>query len=326
VATGETAGSQGQFTAAPAASVSRTGVIVHSVGDAPNTHLVWFGRNGRPQGALPLPEAPHVTPAFSPDGTRLAFSTRNSNRTSDIWILEIARGVSTRFTFDPSSNIYAVWSPDGTRIAFSSDRGGTRDIFVKSTSGAEPEKAILTGGLFKDACAWSPDGTLLVYRTHDPKTQYDLWRVSTSGEGEPTPYLASPYNEPAAAISPDGRWIAYLSDESGRLELYAQSFPEPGSKHRISTAGAAEGLLAWTRGGNEILYVGGDARSIMAAPIRASASLAIGTPVTLFDLPDGFKGATVTSDGERFLISAAIAREGISPLTVVLNWTQALSR
>jgi len=326
LAIGEVAGSEGQYTASPGASVSRTGVIVHPTGDISNTRLVWFGRDGRPQGAIPLREGLHTNPELSADGTRLVLSTWTSNRKSDLWIVEIARGVSTRFTFDPSSNFEPVWSPDGTRIAFSSDRGGTRDIFVKSTISPEPEKAILTGGLFKDACAWSPDGTFLVYRTHDPRTQYDLWRVSTSGEGKPTPYLASPYNEPAAAISPDGRWIAYLSDESGRLELYAQSFPEPGSKVRISNAGAAEGLLAWTRGGNEILYVGGDARSIMAAPIRASASLAIGTPVTLFNLPDGFKGATVTRDGERFLISAAIAREGTSPLTVVLDWTRALSR
>jgi len=326
VATGELAGSQGQFTTAPAASASRTGVIVHPIGDAPNTHLVWFGRDGRPQGTLPLPEARHVTPEFSQDGTRLAFSTRNLNRTSDIWILEIARGVSTRFTFDPSSNIYAVWSPDGTRIAFSSDRGGTRDIFVKPTSGAEPEKAILTGGLFKDPCAWSPDGKLLVYRAHDPKTQYDLWRIATSGEGEPTRFLATPYNESAAAISPDGRWIAYLSDESGRVEVYAQSFPEPGSKQRVSTAGAAEGMLAWTRGGNEILYVSGEARSVVAVPIRASASLAIGAPEVLFDLPDGVQSATVSRDGERFLISMASSGERLSPLTVVLNWTRALSR
>lgn len=324
--TGEVAGSQGQFTTAPPASVSRTGVIVHPIGDASNTRLVWFGRDGRARGALPLPEAVHTTPQFSQDGTRLAFSTRNSNRNSDIWIFEIARGVSTRFTFDPSLNVFPVWSPDGNRIAFSSDRGGTRDIFVKSTSGAEPEKAILTGGLFKDACAWSPDGKLLVYQTHNPKTQYDLWHLATSGEGEPTRYLATPYNESAATISPDGRWIAYLSDESGRLEVYAQSFPEPGQKHRISTAGAAEGLLDWTRGGNEIIYLGGDARSVIAVPIRASASIAIGAPEVLFDLADGFQRAAVSRDGERFLISTASSNERHSPLTVVLNWTRALAR
>lgn len=326
MATGEIAGSSGQFTTAPAASVSHTGVIVRPVGEAMTTHLAWYGRDGRPQGALPLPEGLHHAPQLSQDGTRLAFSTRNANRTSDIWIFEIARGVSTRFTFDPSMNFFPVWSPDGARIAFSSDRDGTRDIFVKPTSGEEPEKAIFTGGLFKDACAWSPDGTLLVYRAHDPKTQYDLWRIASSGEGEPTRILATPYNESAAAISPDGRWIAYLSDESGRLEVYAQSFPEPGNKQRISPSGAAEGLLAWTRGGDEIVYLGGEARSVIAVPIRASASLTIGAPDVLFDLPDGFQSATVTRDGERFLIDIASSAERISPLTVVLNWTRALSR
>src|SRR6185295_17147348 len=143
----------------------------------------------------------------------------------DIWMLDLARGTTTRFTFTPSNESCPLWSPDGTRIVFSSNRGGNYDLYQKNSTGTSSEEILLQTGVELYADDWTLDGRYILYEASDPKTKFDLWILPMTGERKPFPYLQTEFNETHSQFSPDGRWVAYVSDESGRPEVYVQSFP-----------------------------------------------------------------------------------------------------
>jgi Tol biopolymer transport system component len=242
----------------------------------------------------------------------------------DIWVLDLLRGVTSRLTFDPAIDNLPIWSPDGQRILFPSNRKGSFDLYIKAASGAGQEEPLIKMGTPTGwATDWSRDGRFILYQIPGAKTGQDLWIAPQFGDRKPFPYLQTQFNEQAGAFSPDGRWIAYVSDESCRNEIYVQAFPLSGEKHEISSGGGSEPY--WRKDGTELFYLAAD-RNLMAIPVKLGTTITPGTPKALFPVPlsEQQHSYAVTGDGQRFLVSR-LAGE-MPPITVVLNWEAGLKK
>jgi serine/threonine protein kinase/Tol biopolymer transport system component len=314
-------------TGSGAFSASENGVLAYQAGAAPAvSQLNWYDREGRPVGNVGTP-GDFEDPRISPDGSAVAVNRIDPVAgTTNIWLLGLGRGSAERFTFSASFDHYPVWSPDGRRIAFDTNRNGAADLYWKVVSGNSGEEELLHSGEAKSPTDWSPDGKLLIYEQLDPKTKYDLWALPVAGGGKPVPLLRSGANETDGRVSPDGRWIAYASDESGRREVYVASFPGPGGRWQLSSEGGTEPV--WRRDGKELFYLGAD-RKLMAVPITGGPRFEFGPPHALFQTRARYTGNIaydVAPDGQRFLVNTLVGSEAIPPITVVMNWTTALSR
>jgi Tol biopolymer transport system component len=321
-------------------SASENGTLAYrtNAGTA-GTHLFIVDRTGKavePQG----PPANYQHPELSPDQRLFAFSRADQN--TDIWIQDMARGTTSRFTFDPGIDDLPLWSPDGTRIVFSSNREtGVFNLYEKQSGGAAQEQLLLRSAHNKIATDWSRDGRYIIYTEVDPKTGQDLWILPISDVKKPIEYLRTPSTETQARFSPDGRWIAYTSDESGRPEVYVQRFPKTGSKWQISTAGGDQ--PQWRADGKELFYLSLPARQFMAVDITTNPSDIVfkaGVPKKLFDATNVLTGAVVPGlppqrnsydvmkDGQHFLVNAFSDSIGNvrSSITVVLNWAHDLKK
>jgi eukaryotic-like serine/threonine-protein kinase len=319
-------------------SVSPSGVLAFRGGKTALwlSRFIWFDRQGKQLGNTGEPETYSYTDlALSPDGTRLAatrIDPKVAGGEGGIWLLDLIRGVSTRFTFDISPDSAPVWSPDGRRVAFAAFRGGN-GIYQKATngSGSEQELVRATGDQFPDD--WSRDGRFLLYTHVDPRTHADLWVLPLAGDGTPsgtaTPFANTEFSEEQGRFSPDARWVAYASDESGRSEIYIQPFPAPpngGSKMPISRDGGSE--PRWRRDGKELFYFSPDGK-LMAADVTEGTTFKASVPRILFQVPVAqiahnavstqVFGWDVAPDGKRFLIDTATT--STEPVTVVLHWT-----
>jgi len=311
-------------------SASETGVLAYGGGSGGNRHLAWFDRTGKPL-AVAGPPAGYNDLNLSPDQTRVAAAVLDrQGGFSDVWLLDLARGTSSRFTFDPAGDSLPVWAPDGSRIAFTTSRDGPANIYQKVSSGAGNDEPLLKSDAGKSLHDWSRDGRFLVYSQVDPKTKRDLWVLPLFGDRKPMPYLRAEFDESHAQFSPDGRWMAYVSNETGASQVYVQPFPASGGKWQISTAGGSQ--PRWRRDGKELFYLSLDAK-LMAVPIQAGATLQPGIPNPLFQ--SSIAGAVslafshrwaAAADGQRFLFINAAEEATSTPLTVVLNWTATLRR
>jgi Tol biopolymer transport system component len=245
----------------------------------------------------------------------------------------VSRGVLTRFTFDPTDDAAPEWSPDGKRIFFTSNRKGPFNLYQKSVVADGREELLYESTHNKVPMDVSPDGRVLLFRDNNPDTSFDLWALPI--EGPPTPFRVAntSFSEAEGQFSPDGKWIAYRSNESGQFEVYVQPFPGPGNKLLVSTSGGAQ--PRWRRDGRELYYIAMDGR-LMAAPVRrppSGGSLEVGAPVPLFPtrIPGGAvqgiykQQYVVTADG-RFLINTLIDEDRISPISLILNWKPPPSR
>jgi serine/threonine protein kinase/Tol biopolymer transport system component len=300
------------------------------------TKLTWFDRAGRVLGRVQESDAgshPYEDVALSPDGTRVAttfFDPSVPGQSDAIWLLELARSVSARLTFDTSPDTAPVWSPDGRRIAFMGYRAGGVGLYQKASSGAEKEEVLLSPtNSFKLPNDWSRSGRFLLYTIQDPKTNADLWVLPLTTDGQPSekpaPFANTKFNEQQGQFSPDGHWIAYVSDESGRTEIHVQPFPVPsggGSKIKISRDGGNQ--PRWRRDGKELFYLSLDGK-MMAVDVGGGLEFKAGVPKVLFQAPIlnddsalNYFHWDVTADGKRFLVDTVPASS--EPLIVVLNW------
>jgi Tol biopolymer transport system component/predicted Ser/Thr protein kinase len=308
-------------TGSGAFSVSDNGVLAYQAGAKPVvSELGWYDRKGERIGAVAAP-GDYEDPRISPDGGRVAVNRIDpSTGTANIWLLAIGGESAGRFTFSSSFDHYAVWSPDGGRIAFDTNRNGPTDIYLKAVSSVADEEPLLQSSEAKSPTDWSPDGRALVYERLDPKTKSDLWLLPLEGDRTPVPLVHTESNEVDGRISPDGRWIAYSSDDSGRSEVYVSAFPKPGGRWQVSSGGGSQPV--WRRDGKEIFYLGAD-RKLMAAPVTPGPRFEAGPSRALFQTRSRYTGNyayDVSPDGQRFLVNTLVGSEAMPPVTVVLHW------
>jgi Tol biopolymer transport system component len=312
-------------------SVSENGVLAFRAGASETLQPTWFDRSGKRLG-LALPPGFYSEPSFSPDEKRVALAHRDSESGSqNIWLFDLARSTLRRLTFQSQDEGTPVWSPDGSSIVFSSSRGRVKDLFLKPLSGTGTEELLVQSDVSKFPDDWSRDGRFILYDSFNASTRGDIWVLSSPlGDKKPSPYLQTPFSETHAQFSPDGRWVAYVSDESGKSEVYVQSYPISGAKWLVSTKGGDQPI--WRRDGKELFYLAAD-KKLTAVTVKTGAMFEAGTPSPLFDVRVVSKSLTddrnqyiVTADGRRFLVLSISDDSVGQPLTVVLNWTAELKR
>jgi len=312
-------------------SASTNGVLAYGETTFPPTRLEWLDRSGRPLEPIALPAGTYLRPYLSPDDRRVIVTKPNSPTSYDLWLVDLGRTVASRLTFDGQAGSTAfgdslvVWSPDGRRIVYAC---GQYDICTLPTTGVgRPEPLVQRSHAFKNPAGWSPDGRFVVFSQLEQGTEYNLWLVPQPGDRAPVRYLQTPFNEITAAISPDGRFAANDSDETGASEIYVRSFPEPGEKHRISVAGGAR--AQWSSDGRELLIwtsspFPNTVGPVYSVDVQTAPTFKAGTPRLLFTPRRDLAGIAATSDLKRFL--AAVPVEGATPpgIMVTLNWHAAL--
>jgi eukaryotic-like serine/threonine-protein kinase len=276
-----------------------------------------------------------VSVRLSPDGKQAAVSSADAaGQNQVVWLLDFARGANTRFTFGSAAAVFPVWSPDGSRIIFSSGPQGPVGLYQKPANGATDEQLLLKGPGPTYADSWSRDGRFFLYTEVSANGKASLWVLPLEGDKKPFPFLATEFNEERGRFSPDGHWIAYASDESGRYEVYVRPFShgpgatasDTGGKWLVSTAGGTD--PRWRGNGKELYYLAPDGK-LMAVEVATDPEFHAGVPKALFQAPLGSNGAVVqwdvTADGKHFLIPAP-TQAAQTAFTVVLNWPYLLKK
>jgi dipeptidyl aminopeptidase/acylaminoacyl peptidase len=310
-----------------ALSASAAGPIVYRTGPARDQHeFMWFDRSGNLLETVPASDFGNAFNAsLSHDGRRL--SMERVMGTADIWALDLKRGIPERLTTDPAFDLTPVWSPDDRHIAFTSNRKGPENfaLYVRpATSTGDDELLVAVGAGTTSPSDWSPDGRVILYALAFTAGKRDIWAVPLHGERKPFPVLATPFNETSAQFSPDGKWIAFQSNESGPVEIYVQRYPT-GRKVRVSGEGGVQ--ARWRGDGKELFFLAPDNR-LMAVSIRLDAgadTVDVGKPTPLFATRlagqpwgDSARHYMVSPDGQRFLMDTLT--EVALPLTIILNW------
>lgn len=300
-------------------SVSETGILAYQTDTVTPSPLVWLDRTGKQvntAGELGY----YTNPRISPDGKRIAVVRHETHsEEGDVWLYDTERSSSTRFTFNAAGYTDLVWSNDGNQIFF-----GNGDLFQKASNGTGNETNLFKSPIGKVPTDISPDGKFLAVNLDNAKTQQDLWILPLSGDRILFPFLQAAYNENTGRFSPDGRWIAYTSDESGGSEIYVRPFPaKDAGKWQVSNSGGI--LPRWNHNGKELFYVSTDKNMLMSVEIKPGDAFESGQPKPLFEMPtptivdDALYD--VTPDGQRFIVSSPPGRQYPSTVTVVVNWT-----
>ena len=313
-------------------SASTNGVLLYQTGaSASGWQMLWYDRQGKQVGSLGGQEA-YLNPAISPDGTRVAVViTASAGGDGDIWIFDLVRGTKTRLTFGPGRTRNPLWTPDGQSIIFAANRKGQFDIYRKKADNSGPEEVVLEGAAGKVPFSISHDGRYLAYELNDAsaKTQSDLWALPLFGDRKPFPIVQTEFPDYGPAISPDGKWLAYFSNPSGRFEVFVTSFPGGGAKSQVSTSGGV--VPHWRNDSRELYFVGQD-QHLMAVDVTSSGvAIQLGTPQAVIAASVGGGRGPIgpydTVDGKRFLVNGVSGRtEGGDPFTFITNWTGLLKK
>ena len=316
-------------------SVSSDGHLVYVAGAGGSgenltSRLVVTGRDGA---GTPLAEVTGTGwyPRFSPDGTRVAFAAQNAGE-ADVWVLDIERGTRTRLTSEGNNRFFPVWSPDGSQLAFADGAGATNRVLLTSADGSGEPETLLDRDERQFPTSWVADGNVMTLHTQYPDTARDLYVLAMDGDLTPELFLATPFQERGASFSPDGQWIAYVSDESGQDEVYVRPYPGPGGQVIISTGGGEEAV--WGPDGSELFYRNSD--QVMVVAVTTDENFSAEAPATLFAAPyapDAAAGGAgnpnydISPDGEQFIFVEQGSRsglEGVVQINVVLNWDKEL--
>jgi serine/threonine-protein kinase len=303
-------------------AVADTGTLIYAAGGvAEKTSLVWVDRDGR-ETLLGEHEERLSNPRLSPDGTRVALWV-SSPGGSDIWVYDVDRGTRTRLTFGAPS-FEPVWSPEGARIAFAGDF----DVnWIPADGSATAQTLVARRDIPLAPSSWSPDGRTLALYEINPNTARNIYVMQIDGDSTPTPILATEFNEHSPMFSPDGRWLAYVSDESGREEVYVRALSGSGAKHPISMEGGREPV--WSADGRELFYRNGD--KMMVVAVQTEPDFNTGTARVLFEGryamgSGGGNNYDVTPDGRRFLMVRSDVESAPNQINVILNWAEELKR
>jgi len=308
-------------------NVSSSGVLGYLNGAGQQSQLVWYGRDGKEQERLGHP-GNYSGVALSPDGQRVAVGVGDPNSSNhDIWIDELARGTLTRLTFEGTQAAYPVWTHDGKMIAYYSNRHGG-DLYAKASSGLGGEKVLVESDELKYPTDWTPDGGLLLYMNFVGGKGPHLWIHQTAAEKKDYPLLGTNFAEENGRFSPDGRWLAYVSEETGKDELFVVPFPSLSSKWQVSTAGGEQAV--WRADGKELFYVAQD-RKLMAVGIETKGDDFKATlPRELFSsaithVHHNYRQYDATPDGQRFIINTR-TEQSAEPITIYTNWERELKK
>ena len=303
------------------AATSTNLLVAQNAGDSGISQLLWFDRKGQQIGMLLKPGI-YGNISLSPNGKAVASDTTDpASQNTDVWTYDLENQSAKRLTFDPAIDSTPIWSPDGSRMVFGSNRGVNFDLYLKDTNGAQEEKRIPQDGPDRFPTDWSRDGKYILY-----ERGADLWFI-TVPELQPTQFLKASSTLKGARFSPDGKWVAYSSNESGRWEVYVTSFPEAHGKWQVSNAGGAG--PKWRSDGKELFYLSTDSK-MMAVPVKTGSNFDPGTPILLFQANPREMLATseqfsyeASENGQKFLINTRL-KTAVTPLSVVLNWSAKL--
>ncbi|HXI04227.1 MAG TPA: hypothetical protein VNI57_13725, partial [Candidatus Saccharimonadales bacterium] len=312
-------------------SISGGGLLAYSEGKGVLTRqLTWVDRKGTILGTVGTP-GNYFSPRISHDGKRIAYDQSEATTDSgDIWVLDLERGIPTRLTFDPRNESAPLWSPDDSRILFFANLAERTDLFTIPSDGTGKAETLLSNGAINLPTDWSMDGKSILIESSAASgvRNIDLF-VYSFDEKKASPWLATPFTEQEARFSLDGRWIAYDSDESGRMEVYVRGFSPPGGKWRVSSDGGSAPV--WSRDGKVLLYLSHDAE-VMSVALGAGTTFEGGTPAPLFKIPGTLLNGGVVAqydvspDGGRFLMNLESPSPGQKTITLVSNWSSLLKK
>jgi eukaryotic-like serine/threonine-protein kinase len=308
-------------------SASTRGVLVYRDDSAfLQRALIWVDYTGKEVGRVPG-QAAYRNPRLSADGRRAVVERSEEGSRADLWLIDLERGVPTRFTFDRATDSFPVWSPDGSRVVFCSDRKGVFDLYQRAAGGVESEQLLFDSPEEKRPFSFSPHGKVLLFdRRMGPGQGWDIWAHPLTGDGKPFPVIATTFNEAFPAFSPDGHWIAYDSNDSGPFQVYVEPFPPNGKRVRLSTTTGDSPL--WSADGRTVFFT--SRRSVMAVDVKVSGGdLLPGTPQELFahERPGtGDQNIAVHPKEQRLLVVRPIGNPTSGSITVVLNWTASLHK
>jgi Tol biopolymer transport system component len=308
-------------------SVSRIGSVAVQSGTTATVgnprQPAWYDRSSKTIEPVGEPGI-YLSVALSPDGKTVALERLNPQFATDIWLMDVNRGVPTRLTSHELWDQAPVWSPDGSEVLFFSNRAGPGDFYRKVPAGNE-EVLVYKSDARKWPTSWSADGKLVMFEVRNAN-EWNLFAVSSSGKGEPVPFLTSRFNERQGTFSPDGQWVAYASDESGRYEIYIQSYPGAGSKVQVSAKGGSG--PQWRHDGKELYFL--QEGAITAADIAVEGGqIHLGDPHRVVDGltfsqssfgPNSNKEFDVARDGRRFFLLLLPKEKLSAPTTMILNW------
>ena len=300
------------------AMVSETTLIYRSSSIADVRQLTWVDREGKTQTPVTMPAA-WANVRLSSDATRAVIRGQDAQGDVDVWMVDLSRALPTRFTFDKAADNYPVWSPDNSRVVFRSLRNGDGDLYWKAANGTMNEEVLLKSSENKTPTDWSRNGSLL-YTVTNSKTKNDVWVLPMEGEKKPRPFLVTDFDEGAARFSPDGRFVAYQSNETGNDEVYVRSFPDGGGKWQVSKGGGQ--TPAWSRDGKQLFY--SMSARLYAVDVTTAPAFQSSEPRTVYTMLDGGEW-DVAPDG-RFLVVQSSAQNAAAPIKVVLNWQAGLKK
>jgi Tol biopolymer transport system component/tRNA A-37 threonylcarbamoyl transferase component Bud32 len=312
-------------------SISNDGVLAYVNAAVSKAQFSWFDRAGQLQGRIGERDRSFATPQLSPDARRLVIAQGPTSAAEHVWLMDATGTRASRLTFGNRREYNPVWSPNAMRLAYLSNESRVTKIMLKNADGSGGEQELYASDRLVSIDAWSPDGRYVVFTATGPRSLSDIWLLPLAGNRRATPFLESAFNKTQAQVSPDSRWIAYTSYESGGDEIYVQSFPVAGNKKQVSVGGGVQ--PRWRRDGKELFFLSTDGR-LMATPVKSGTTLTFGEAKPLFKtavIPHGSQSIglvtyyDVSPDGQRFLcVIPSASDESFAPITVVLNWQAAL--
>ncbi len=309
-------------------SVSENGVLILQTGENQTTHAVVFDEAGNRTHVMT--DANPSGPRFSPDGKRVLFGVLDPlTRNADVWVNDMTRGASTRLTFNSFIEINPIWSPGGDSVVYQSNRNGFYDLYIKSANGAGEDRPLVTSARNKAAAEWSPDGRYFGYTsTGDPKTKSDIWLLPMTGDRTPIPFLHTEFNELSPTFSPDGRWVVYQTDETGKSEIYARLTDGTGGKYKITTDGGRRPL--WRSDKRKLYFTSMDKKLQIAYLNVTPTSISVDSITTRWDLDArniaGNVLSDVSADGKQFIFPVTDSKLSAPPITLVQNWDEDLKK
>jgi serine/threonine-protein kinase len=260
-------------------------------------------------------------PRFSPAGKHVAVAIGEPGN-SDIWVYDLEGDTGSRLTWERGHNAVPFWTPNGERVTFSSSREGTTDVFWVPADGSGSPEPLVVADNSQYGSSWTPDGKRLFFAEYHQQTGRNIWTLSLTGDSKTRPYLVTPFNEFGASVSTDGKWLAYLSDESGRLDVYVRALDGVGGRYPISRNGASGVMPQWAAKGRELFYC--TAEKMVSATVETDPVFKVVKRQVLFELTPYISGFDIHPDGDRFVMIKE--DETSSQIIVVVNWFEELKR